>query len=217
MQNKSEILAGLASAVVEMDEKRAVELARAAIDAGIDAYEAISQGLSKGMDVVSCKYETEEYFVPEILLCSDAMYAALDVLRPHLKADPSATPAKVVIGVMEGDIHDIGKNIVKLMLVAAGFEVHDLGRDVAPSAFVEKAKEVDADIIALSTLMSVTMDGMRKVVEILVQEGIRDHFKVIVGGGPVSASFARQIGADAYGESASEAVKIARDLVGVHA
>ena len=216
MENKSEILAGLASAVVEMDEKRAVELAQAAVDAGIDAYEAISQGLSKGMDVVSCKYETEEYFVPEILLCSDAMYAALDVLRPHLKVDAAAEPAKVVIGVMEGDVHDIGKNIVKLMLVAAGFEIHDLGRDVAPRAFVEKAKEVGADIIALSTLMSVTMDGMRKVVELLVREGIREDFKVIIGGGPVSATFAKQIGADAYGESASEAVRIARDLAGVN-
>jgi len=216
VENKSEILAGLASAVVEMDEKRAVELAQAAVDAGIDAYEAISQGLSKGMDVVSCKYETEEYFVPEILLCSDAMYAALDVLRPHLKVDAAAEPAKVVIGVMEGDVHDIGKNIVKLMLVAAGFEIHDLGRDVAPRAFVEKAKEVGADIIALSTLMSVTMDGMRKVVELLVREGIREDFKVIIGGGPVSATFAKQIGADAYGESASEAVRIARDLAGVN-
>jgi corrinoid protein of di/trimethylamine methyltransferase len=216
VENKSEILAGLASAVIEMDEGRAVELAQAAVDAGIDAYEAISQGLSKGMDVVSAKYETEEYFVPEILLCSDAMYAALDVLRPHLKVDPTATPAKVVIGVIEGDVHDIGKNIVKLMLVAAGFEVHDLGRDVAPRAFVDKAKEVEADIIALSTLMSVTMDGMRKVVELLVREGIREDFKVIIGGGPVSATFAKQIGADAYGESASEAVRIARDLAGVN-
>jgi corrinoid protein of di/trimethylamine methyltransferase len=214
VHNKSEILAGLASAVVEMDEKRAVELARTAVDAGIDAYEAISQGLSKGMDVVSDKYEREEYFVPEILLCSDAMYAALDVLRPHLRVDPTARPAKVVLGVMEGDVHDIGKNIVKLMLVAAGFEIHDLGRDVAPRAFVEKAKEVGADIIALSTLMSVTMDGMRKVVELLVQQGIREDFKVIIGGGPVSASFAKEIGADAYGESAAEGVRIARELVG---
>ena len=212
--SREQILAGLADAVVQMDEARAVELAHAAIAAGMDAYEAISQGLSKGMDVVSCKYETEEYFVPEILLCSDAMYAALDVLRPHLKVDPTATPAQVVIGVMEGDIHDIGKNIVKLMLVAAGFEVHDLGRDVAPRAFVDKAKEVGADIIALSTLMSVTMGGMREVVELLVQEGIREDFKVIVGGGPVSASFAAQIGADAYGESAAEGVRIARELVG---
>jgi corrinoid protein of di/trimethylamine methyltransferase len=210
---RKEILAGLADAVVQMDEKRAVELAQAALDAGIEAYQAVTDGLSKGMAIVSDKYEREEYFVPEILMCADALYAALEVLKPHLKADRAAAPAKIVIGVVEGDIHDIGKNIVKLMLETAGFEVHDLGRDVPVRAFVDKAKEVGADIIALSTLMSITMRGMRRVIELLEQEGLRDRFKVIVGGGPLSPSLAEQMGADAYGESAAEAVRIAQRFV----
>jgi len=209
---RKEILADLADAVVQMDEKRAVELAHAALDAGIEAYQAVTDGLSKGMAAVSDKYEREEYFVPEILMCADALYAALEVLKPHLKADRAAAPAKIVIGVVEGDVHDIGKNIVKLMLESAGFEVHDLGRDVPPRAFLDKAKEVGADIIALSTLMSITMRGMRRVIELLAEEGLRGRFKVMIGGGPVTASFAEQIGADAYGATAAEAVRIAKRL-----
>lgn len=212
--SREQILAGLAEAVVQMDEGRAVELAHAALDAGIDAYEAIMEGLAKGMNVVSGKYEREEYFVPQILMCADAMYAALGVLKPHLSADRVATRAKVVIGVVEGDIHDIGKNIVALMLEAAGFQVFDLGRDVPVRNFVEKAKEVGADIIAMSTLMSITMGGMRRVIELLKEEGLRDRFKVMIGGGPISASYAEKIGADAYGESAAEAVRVAQALTG---
>jgi len=212
--SRADILAGLADAVVQMDEERAVALAHAALAAGIEAYQAVTDGLSKGMAIVSDKYEREEYFVPEILMCADALYAALAVLRPHLKVESSATPAKIVIGVVEGDIHDIGKSIVKLMLETAGFEVHDLGRDVPPRAFVDKALEVGAHVIAMSTLMSITLRSMRRVIELLNQEGLRDRFKVIVGGGPLSASLAEQMGADAYGESAAEAVRIAQRLTG---
>ncbi len=211
---KTELLCGLADAVVEMDEVRAVELAHQALAAGLDAYEAINEGLSRGMDVVSTKYDNEEYFVPEILLCSDAMYAAIEVLKPHLKPETVGSPARIVIGVIEGDTHDIGKNIVRIMLDTAGFQVHDLGRDVPVDRFVEEAVAKEADVIAISTLMSTTREGMRRVVERLKEEGVRERFKVIIGGPPVSWAYCKQIGADAYGSSAPEGVRLARELAG---
>ncbi len=208
---RDEILAGLAAAVDAMDEPGAVRWAKEAIAAGLDAYEAITQGLAKGMQVVSDKYDTGVYFVPEILLCADAMYAAIDVLRPHLRVQGRGSRVPVIIGVIEGDIHDIGKNIVRLMLDAAGFPVHDLGNDVAVSAFVDKAREVGEGIVAVSTLMSTTMPGMGRLVEALKRAGLRDAFKVMIGGGPLSAAFAEKIGADAYGTNAMEAVRLATE------
>jgi corrinoid protein of di/trimethylamine methyltransferase len=197
-----------------MDEDRAVELAHAALAEGMDAYETIMQGLAKGMGVVSDKYDRDEYFVPEILICADAMYAALAVLRPHLRPEAVSGSARVVIGVIEGDVHDIGKNIVKMMMEGAGFEVTDLGRDVPAERFVEEAVARDAEIIAISTLMSTTMRGMGQVVELLEARGLRDRFQVLIGGGPLSESFAREIRADAYAPSASEGVRVAQRLVG---
>ena len=184
-------------------------LAREALAAGLGAYEAITEGLSKGMAVVSDKYERGVYFVPEILLCADAMYAAIDVLRPHLKAEGRSGRPTVIIGVIEGDVHDIGKNIVRLMLEAAGFTIRDLGNDVPVARFVEEARAVGQGIVAASTLMSTTMWNMERLVEELKAAGLRDRFRVMVGGGPVSASFAAKIGADAYGANAMEAVRIA--------
>ncbi len=211
---KGAILAELARTVDAMDEEGAVKAAREAVAEGIDAYEAITGGLSKGMVTVSDKYEKGLYFVPEILICADAMYAALDVLKPHLKARQRGR-ANVIIGVIEGDIHDIGKNIVKLMLEAAGFAVHDLGNDVKVSRFVDKAREVKGGIIAVSTLMSTTMPGMGRLVEALRDAGLGDSFKVMIGGGPISQTFADKIGADAYGDNAMEAVRIATAWEGV--
>jgi dimethylamine corrinoid protein len=211
---KQEILAGLADAVVQMDEVRTVALAHQALAEGLDAFEAITEGLAKGMDVVSEKYDQEEYFVPEILLCSDAMYAAIAVLRPHINPESVGTPAKVVIGVVEGDTHDIGKNIVKIMMAAAGFELHDLGRDVPIQRFVDEALAVGADVIALSTLMSTTREGMRRVVQRLNDAGVRDRFKVIIGGPPTSPAYAREIGADAHGTSPTDAIRICRAWAG---
>ncbi len=210
-RSREEILAGLAESVDRMDEEGAVRQAHEALDAHIDAYEAITQGLCKGMGVVSDKYETGVYFVPEILLCADAMYAAIEILRPHLKARAGGGATPIIIGVIEGDVHDIGKNIVKLMLEAAGFPVHDLGNDVTVGAFVDKARELRQGIIAVSTLMSTTMPGMGKLVEALRNAGLKDSFRVMIGGGPVSASFARKIGADGYGGNAMEAVRMANE------
>ncbi|MGA3128063.1 MAG: corrinoid protein [Candidatus Korobacteraceae bacterium] len=205
----------LSDAVVEMDEQKVITLSQKVVDQHLSAFEAIDQGLAHGMERAGKLFEDEEYFVPEILLCSDALYAGLDILRPHVekKAD-AARIYKVVIGVVQGDTHDIGKNLVKLLTDASGFEIHDLGRDVAPQAFVDKAREVSADVIALSTLMTTTMAGMQSVVEILKTDGVRDQFKVVVGGGPVSKGFADRIGADGYAANAAEAVTLIKSLVG---
>ena len=209
-----EILKGLAEAVIEMDEDRARQLSEEAIAVGMDAYEAIMGGLAKGMAVVSEKYDRQEYFVPEILICADAMYAGLEILRPHLRPEALKGSAKVVIGVIEGDIHDIGKNVVRMMMEGSGFEVHDLGRDVPVAKFVDEAERTGADIIAISTLMSTTMQGMERVVQLLKQRGVRERFKVLIGGCPVSASYAQRIGADAYAPDASEGIRTVKRLLG---
>lgn len=209
---KEELYKELSDAVVDMDEDKAVEIANSVVEQGLDAYEAIEKGLSDGMDRAGQLFEEEEYFIPELLMCSDAMYAGLDVLKPHLRAGEQGVKQKVVIGVIEGDTHDIGKNLVKIMLETSGFEVIDLGRDIPPQAFVDKATEVNANIIALSTLMTTTMDGMAEVITILEKQAVRDQFKVMVGGGPISQGFASKIGADGYAVNAAEAVKLARQL-----
>ncbi len=209
---KQSLLKDLSDCVVDMDEDQVVELAQRYVDNNFDVYEAIDQGLAEGMERAGKLYEEEEYYIPELLMCSDAMYAGLDVLRPHLKNDENDDKHKVVIGVVEGDTHDIGKNLVKIMLETSGFEVMDLGRDVPPMDFVEKAKEIEADIIALSTLMTTTMENMERVVQILKEENLYERIKVMVGGGPISPSFANKIGAH-YSDDASKAVKLAKSLV----
>jgi corrinoid protein of di/trimethylamine methyltransferase len=204
----------LSDAVVEMEEELAIETAHEALAQGVDVYDAIEKGLSDGMARAGQLFEEEEYFIPELLMCSDAMYAGLDILKPHLKRSGESR-GKVIIGVIEGDTHDIGKNMVRIMLETGGFDVIDLGRDVPPRRFVEAARDEKAQIIALSTLMTTTMDGMGQVVKLLHEENIRDGFKVMVGGGPISPGFAKRIGADGYAVNAAEAVKVARELVGL--
>ncbi|MBU3154562.1 corrinoid protein [Clostridium estertheticum] len=211
--NKEELYKKLADTVVNMEEEETVEICEQVISENLDAYEAIVNGLSAGMDQAGKLFDEEEYFVPELLLCSDAMYAGLDVLKPHLKAKDNKDKQKVIIGVVEGDTHDIGKNLVKIMLETAGFDIVDLGRDVPPSVFVEKAKEEKAKIIVISTLMTTTMEGMSEVIDILNKENIRENFKVMIGGGPISQVYADKIGADGYSVNAAEAVKLAKRLV----
>ena len=208
------ILRELARAVVEMDEDRAVAAARRAIEAGVEAYVAISEGLSRGMIEVGDLYDRGEYFVPEILICSDAMNAAIEVLKPHLTRAPDRKPVRVILGVVEGDIHDIGKNIVGIMLGAAGFEVQDLGRDVPADAFVAAARAAGSGIVGLSTLMSTTMSSMGKVIEALGEAGLRERFGVMIGGCPITAAFAQKIGADGHGRNARAAVALAELLAG---
>lgn len=213
MSKEQEILNRLAEGVREMDEDLAAEASHDALANNIDALKAINLGLVAGMNQAGQLYEDEEYFVPELLLCSDAMYAGLDILGPHVERATGADKYKVVIGVVEGDTHDIGKNLVKLMMEVADFEMHDLGRDVAPAAFVEKIKEIRANIVCLSTLMSTTMDRMSDVIELLKNEGLREQVTVLVGGGPISQAFADHIGADGYSENAVGAVKLIKDII----
>ena len=209
---KEKLLQELSDSVVDMDEDKAIEIANKFIANNFDAYEGIDRGLADGMKRAGQLYEEEEYYIPELLMCSDAMYSGLDILKPYLKYDESEEKHKVVIGVVEGDTHDIGKNLVKIMMETEGLEVVDLGRDIPPRDFVEKAKEINEDIICLSTLMTTTMCGMEEVIKILREENIRDKFKVMIGGGPISNSFAERIGADAYTTDASKAAKRAKEL-----
>lgn len=216
MATKEELIARLAECVLEMEDEEVVDVANEYIEAGYEAYDGIMEGLVAGMNKASDLYDAEEYFVTDVLLCSDAMYAGLDVLRPHLPAvENTGDVKKAVIGVVEGDTHDIGKNLVKIMMDTAGFEMHDLGRDVPLAQFVDKAEEVGADIIAMSTLMTTTMPGMREVVSMLEERGIRSKYKVMVGGSPISQKFCDEIGADIYTSNAVEAVKAAKAAVGM--
>jgi len=215
MATEQELHQGLYEAVVDMDEDRAAELARQVVAEGYDAYAAIEDGLSRGMDKVGELYEQEEYFIPELLLCSDAMYAGIDILKPHIVRQENSERHVVVIGVVEGDTHDIGKNLVKIMLESAGFEVIDLGRDIKPQAFLQAAKEYEAEIIALSTLMTTAMPAMKEVIDLLEEKQLRENYKVVIGGGPISPGFAKNIKADAYAVNAAEAARIAKELVGL--
>ncbi len=212
-RERGDILKDLMDGVFLMNEELVIKAANEIVANNYDAYDAINNGLIAGMNQAGVLFDKEEYFVPELLICSDAMYAGIEILRPHLKKSDKREQVKVVIGVVEGDTHDIGKNLVKIMMDAAGFEVHDLGRNVPLASFVEKAKEVNADLICLSTLMTTTMDGMATVIEMLKEEGIRDSYKVIIGGGPISQAFANKIGADGYADNAAGAIKVSRSLL----
>jgi len=209
---KAEILKGLADATVAGDVEKATNLAKEAIRAGIDAYEAIMNGCAAGMNVVSEKYEKGDMYVPEILCSAEAMYSALEILRPHLKASKVEVPKKVVLGVVRGDIHDIGKNLVKLMLDAAGFKVIDLGRDVPNEQFVEVALKENAEIVGLSALMTTSMVNMPLIIKDLKTKSPKTV--AMVGGGPISPELAKNYGADGYAKDAAEAVKVAKSLVG---
>lgn len=210
---KESLLKELSDSVVEMEEDKAVAAANKCIENKMNIYEAINDGLAAGMVQAGNLYEEGEYYIPELLMCSDAMYAGLEVLKPQLSKEEEGSKYKAVIGVVQGDTHDIGKNLVKIMMETEGFEVVDLGRDVAPIEFVKKAKEIDAQVIALSTLMTTTMEGMKEVIDILEKENLRSKIKVMIGGGPISQGFANMIGADGYTTDASKAAKLARGLV----
>lgn len=210
----SELFQKLSDAVVDMDEKSVEELAYRVIEEKIDVFEAINKGLTKGMDRAGKLFEEEEYFVPELLMCADAMNVGVEILKPHIKVRGLSEKHKVIIGVIEGDTHDIGKNLVKLMLETSNFNVIDLGRDVPTHTFVDRAIEEKAEIIMISSLMTTTMDAMADVVAILRKQGIKDRFKVVVGGGPISQSFADKIGADGYSKDAANAVRLCQRILG---
>ena len=194
----------LYDAVINMDEEASAQLSRTILEEGIDAHRAITEGLTAAMNRVGELYASQEYWVPELLLCSDALYAALDILKPEVKVDEAVIKGQIVIGVVEGDMHDIGKNLVKVMLDAAGWTVHDLGRDVQLERFVEEQQRTNSDIVALSALMTTSMLAMPKVIQMVKA---RDpNVAVLVGGAPLTREIASSYGADGYAKTAVEAV-----------
>ena len=211
---ENEIINGLTDAVVNGKKDEASELAQTALDEGVDPYIAVINGLAKGMEIMSERYEQKKAFMPHLLMASNAMYAGMDVLIPHIKSDDSGSRKVLVIGSVEGDVHDIGKNLVKTMMSAVGFEAIDLGKDVPVEKFIEAAAENKADVVSMSTLMTSTMDNMQRVMDGLNSKGIRNNLKVIVGGAPVTASFAEEIGADATKTDAMEAARWAEEAAG---
>jgi corrinoid protein of di/trimethylamine methyltransferase len=213
--SEQDILKRLSDAVLQFDSGAAADAARAAVATNMDPVKAIEEGLAVGLRVIGDKFEAGELWLPHLILGAEAMEAAMKVLEEHMPKEKleSTSRGTVVIGTVEGDIHDLGLRIVASMLRANGFKVYDLGCNAKSLDLIQKAKEVDADIIAASSLMTTTMPFMRDLVEALDSAGLRDRFKVLIGGGPVSKEWAKAIGADGYGKDASEAVKIAKQLV----
>lgn len=191
----------------------AVEATRQSLSLQEDAHSLISGQMIPAMQAIGQRFEAGQAFVPELLMAARAMKGALDILKPTMQGDQSYTLGRVVIGTVFGDLHDIGKNLVASMLEGCGFEVINLGVNVTAERFVDAVVEHHADILCLSALLTTTMTNMREVIDALHTAGIRDRVKVMVGGAPVTADFARQIGADAYSENANEAVAVARELL----
>jgi 5-methyltetrahydrofolate--homocysteine methyltransferase len=209
-----EILERIAQALQQGDDQQVGRLAAEALAAGLPAGDVLQKGLVAGMNVVGEQFRLREIFLPDVLLSARAMYAGLDVLKPHLASEGVASKGKVVIGTVKGDLHDIGKNLVGIMLKGAGYEVIDLGHDVAPEAFVEAAVREGAPLVGMSALLTTTMTRMRDVVALLRERGLAGKVLTIVGGAPVSAEFAREIGADDYACDAATAVDRVRTLLG---
>ena len=208
---RKEILAKLAEAVVEYDEEEAKKWSEIAVNEGLDAMDAIMNGLAAGMEKVGDLYDKQEYFVPELLMSADALYLGLDILKPQIKKETVRKMGQVVIGTVQGDVHDIGKNIIKLMFDVGGFEVHDLGRDVPLERFVEEQMRTDSEIVAMSAMMTTTMMGMKKVIEMIKEKN--PNVKIMLGGAPVTQDVATLFGADGYAESAGNAVQEAIKMV----
>jgi corrinoid protein of di/trimethylamine methyltransferase len=205
MASKEELLEALKDGVINYKEEQVKEASQQALDDGHLALEMIMDGLAAGMEVVGDLYERHEYFVPEVLMCADALYAGLDILRPHVPKSDSDTVAQVVIGSIQGDVHDIGKNLVKMMFDVAGWEVYDLGRDVPLEKFVEEQLRTDAEVVAMSAMMTTTMLGMKKVIKMIKDKN--PNVAIMLGGAPVTQDVANLFGADGYAESAGNAVQ----------
>jgi 5-methyltetrahydrofolate--homocysteine methyltransferase len=205
----------IAEALQRGDDAEVAALTAEALAAGAAAGEVLQQGLLAGMNVVGERFRRREVFLPDVLLAARAMYAGLELLRPRLASEGVPTRGKLVIGTVQGDLHDIGKNLVGILLKGAGFEVIDLGHDVRPQAFVDAALREGAPLIGMSALLTTTMPRMREVVELVKARGLQGKLRTIVGGAPVNADFAREIGADAYAPDAANAVERVKALLGV--
>ncbi len=209
----SEILDRMAQIVVEFDEDSIDGVCNEALEAGIDPNEAILNGLARGMNRVGELYESQEYGIPEVLLCADVLNRGMDILKPHIKGAGDKVSARVVIGTVEGDIHCIGKNIVGLMLEVGGFQVTDLGEDVSPEQFIEEIEKQGCDILALSTMMTTTLSSMKNIIDKVAHQFPETRF--LVGGASVTPETSERFGASGYAENATEAVKTARRLAGI--
>ena len=208
-------LQSLFDSIVNGDAKAVPPLVQAAVEAGVPASRILNDGMIPAMAEVGRLFEEGEYFVPEMLISARAMQAGLSVLQPYLSEANVQSPGRVAIGTVKGDLHDIGKNLVAMMLQGAGFEVLDLGTDVAPEKFIAAITDKSVDIVALSALLTTTMPNMKVTVDALKEAGVRDRVKIMIGGAPVTESYAMQIGADGYSVDASRAVALAKSLMGV--
>jgi corrinoid protein of di/trimethylamine methyltransferase len=207
------LLKQLSDGVVNFEEDKVREASQKVLDEGLNAYDAIMNGLAAGMEIVGDLYDQHEYFVPELLMAADALYAGLDLLRPHIRIEDVDQKVKgqVVIGTVQGDVHDIGKNLIKMMFEVAGFTVHDLGRDVPLEKFAEEQMRTDSEIVALSAMMTTTMMGMKKVVQMIKEKN--PNVKIMLGGAPLTSDVAALFGADGYAESAGNAVQEAIKMI----
>jgi corrinoid protein of di/trimethylamine methyltransferase len=212
MATKEELFEKLKNGVVEYEEDEVKEASQQALDDGYDALEMIMDGLAAGMEIVGDLYDRNEYFVPEVLMCADALYAGLDILRPHVPEKEDNVNAQVVIGSIQGDVHDIGKNLVKMMFDVAGWDVHDLGRDVPLEKFVEEQLRTDSEVVAMSAMMTTTMLGMKKVIKMIKEKN--PDVAIMLGGAPVTQDVANLFGADGYAESAGNAVSEGIKMIG---
>jgi corrinoid protein of di/trimethylamine methyltransferase len=212
MATKEELLEKMKTGVVEYEEDTVTEGAQEWLDGGFDALEGIMDGLAHGMQIVGDLYDKNEYFVPEVLMCADALYAGLAILRPHVPPKEGGLNAQVVIGSIQGDVHDIGKNLVKMMFDVAGWEVHDLGRDVPLESFVKEQLRTDSEVVAMSAMMTTTMLGMKKVINMIKEKN--PNVAIMLGGAPVTKDVANLFGADGYAESAGNAVSEGIKMIG---
>ena len=196
------------------DANEVSELTQKALDEGLRPAEVLSGGLLAGMDRVGMDFRDGKLFVPEVLISARAMHAGMDILRPLLIGDELSLAGKVMIGTVEGDLHDIGKNLVAMMLEGGGFEIIDLGTDVSVEAFIEAVRKEKPDVVGMSALLTTTMPSMKRTINALTETGLRENLKIVVGGAPVTQDFASEIGADGYAPDASSAVEMVRSVIG---
>ncbi len=211
----SEIVEKIAKTIEELNEEKAEALVKEALDKGVDPVKIMEEGIIAGIRAVGDKFEKKEYFLAELYEGGELAEKLVEIVGPKIPEETVGKRKRVIIGTVLGDLHDIGKNLVAMQLTMAGFEVRDIGIDVPPMRFVEEAENFKADIIAMSSLLMATMLNMGEVITLLNELGLRDKYKILVGGGPISPDFAEMMGADGYAEDAVEAVKVAKDLVGV--
>ncbi|MBC2724043.1 B12-binding domain-containing protein [Desulfosporosinus sp.] len=203
----------LAKAVLKGEDDQVKSLTQSLIDSGKDFLEIINQGLIAGMDVVGARFKKGEMFVPEVLMAARAMSEGINLVKPHIAEKDIPSLGKVLVGTVKGDLHDIGKNLLAMMMEGAGFTVVNLGVDISPEKFVEAAKEQKADMIAMSALLTTTMPAMRDTIELFKEEGIRDKVRIIIGGAPISQEYANEIGADGFAPDAATACDLAKGLL----